>query len=70
MISHLYRPPNWQEEFIDILKKAITKAGSKSCLARDIGVDYSTVLSWVRGAIPQDENMRKIEQYVAQEGLK
>ncbi|MBI2602700.1 MAG: helix-turn-helix domain-containing protein [Deltaproteobacteria bacterium] len=65
MNDHLYRSENWQLRFRQYLSVAIIKAGSKSKLAREIGVDYSTILSWFRGAIPQDKNIRKIERYAA-----
>jgi len=46
------------------LKILLTIAGSKNKLSSLIGVRYQTIISWFRGAIPGDDNLRKIDRFI------
>ncbi len=58
------RPQNWHNDFRKALISATAKAGSRSKLARALGVNYSTVTDWLRGAVPQDVSLQKLETFL------
>jgi len=54
----------WQKQIIETVTQAVKTAGSRRALARQLGTQYQSVLSWLRGGIPSDKNMEKLEDYL------
>lgn len=68
MSQSLIKRQVWKEEVVAAVRLAVEMAGSRHALARHLGTQYQSVLSWLRGATPSDENMKKIEQFIAKKG--
>lgn len=50
------------------LAEAIHLAGGRLNLAKHLGVRYQTLLSWLRGAHPTEENLARIDQFILTNG--
>lgn len=48
----------------DVMQRAITHAGGKRSLAKDLGVSYHTVWRWFKGYVPLDKNIARLEHYL------
>lgn len=69
MSDSLVRPENWHQMFTEKLQQAIAKAGSKSALARAIGVHYTTVTDWLRGGCPAESRIRLVEEFLSKQSV-